>query len=129
DEARLVRRIDEVAAQRQADACSRGDAVDRGDHRLRQLADGADERVVFGGEHGAEGTLVRAATQVRATAETTAGSSQHDGSDGLVSAGGLERRQELLPHCRVERVEAVRPVERDRGDAVRACDLDRLVWV
>ena len=57
--------------------------------------------------------------QVLAGAEATPGTGDHDGANGGIS-GLLERRPQRGVQRPVERVEDVRPVERDREDGAVA---------
>ena len=117
-EAGLLGRDDDVGGERQAHSGPGGDAVDRGDDRLRQVADRLDQRVVLGGQHGPEVALLGSAAQVGAGAEAAAGAGDHDSARRLVARGDLERGQQLFAELAVERVERLGPVEREGRDAV-----------
>ena len=72
------------------------------------------------------GDVVRAAAklvQVLPHAEAAAGARQHDDADAGIRRP-LERRAQPVVRRRVERVEDVRPVERDRQDGAVAAYLD-----
>src|SRR5437879_6106791 len=66
-----------------------------------------------------------AAREVRAGAKRTSGSGEHDGADGVARAQLLHPAVELGPEGGVQRVELLRPVERDHGDASLDLDQDR----
>ncbi len=127
DEARVVGGVDEVTGERQGGAGTRGDAVDRGDHRLGQVPDGADERVVLVGQDAAEVALAAAAAQVRPAAEAASLTGDDDGADRLVASRRLDRGEQLGAHRCVEGIQRLGPVEGDGRDGVGQIDPDRLV--
>jgi hypothetical protein len=70
--------------------------------------------------------IAPARCEVSAGAERAARAGDHDDPHSLVHRGVAERREELVPHRAVDRVLALRPVERDREHTVCLVDLQRL---
>jgi hypothetical protein len=67
--------------------------------------------------HGASGRDRRECLPVKAGAKAFARAGQHDGAQTGHAAQPLARRDDGLEHRRIERVELVRAIERDLGDA------------
>jgi hypothetical protein len=59
------------------------------------------------------------ALDVAAGAKRAARAGQHDGADGFVRRETGQRLQQRIHHRRRQRIEPVRPVERQQRDAVR----------
>ena len=93
DEARVLGGVDEVAGQRQRHARAGGHAVDRGDHRLRQLADGGHQRVVLIGQDATEVSLAAAPPRRSApAAEASTLPGDHHRPDRVVAPRRLDGR-------------------------------------
>ena len=121
DEARRARRQDDVAGQREIGTRAGGNAVDGAQHRPLEALQAADQRVVQAIERGAEvDRLARdlPLAEVLAGAERAPGAGQQHGADRPVELDPVERVGELRVHRLVEGVEAVRPVQGDRRDAI-----------
>ena len=111
-----------VAGERDVRARAGGGAVQGAEDRLGQLAHAPHQRVVVRAERDREVDRRRARADV-ALGEVLAGAEgppcareHHDADLGLVR-GALHRLAQQLVHLWVERIELVRPVERDREDA------------
>src|SRR5205807_6238654 len=122
DEARRVGSDAEVAGACERNPGSGGDAVDGGDHRLLQRANGEDVRVIALTQPRAD--VARGLPelgQILADTESPP-RPREDHSTDIRLARLLERGRETAMQLRVEGVEDVGPVERDRQDgAVPAC--------
>ena len=99
------------------------DAVDCGDDGLLERADREDVDVVGRAQHRRDVTCLAERPEVLAGREAAAGSGDHDRAHGGI-ARLLERCAQLLVHGARERVELVRPVQRDRLHAAVATNLD-----
>src|SRR5262249_13080993 len=123
DEARRARRQHDVAGQRDVGPRARGNAVDGADDRLRQAAQAPDQRIVPGFERVPRGRAAAPAVppqgQVLAGARAAARAGQEHGADLGIALGVLERRLQLAVEIRRERIELLRPIERQRRDAGR----------
>src|SRR6185312_10436463 len=112
----------QVAGKRQRQACAGGGAAQHGDGGLRYLVQEA------GGLHAlaqAAGALIEALAapfghglDVAAGAEGASGAGENDDRDLMIARGALQRVVQAGEHFRVERVEPVRPVHRQRQNAV-----------
>ena len=116
----MVRRDREVAQHLQDVAAADGHAVDRGDDRLRDVADQAVERLDL--EDAALGRAVVAGLQplllVAARAEgPLPGARQRHHSHRPIGPRQLERADQLVDRATAERVVTLRPVDRDPGQA------------
>src|SRR5581483_11856619 len=122
---RRARRDPDVHGQREGDAEADGRPVDGRDDRLRHLVDPQRD------ESAAVAVLLRrlapalaraerraASPEVGAGAEGPAGAGHDDRPHAVVRIRAIEGGDELLDHGRVDGVEALRPVQRDRGHAV-----------
>ena len=74
-------------------------------------------REILERRRGASGRDRRECLLVEAGAKALARAGEHDGAQARHAAEPLARRDDRLEHRRIERVELVRPVERDLGDA------------
>ena len=80
--------------------------------------DRLDQRVVLVGEHAPELALTAPAAEVGAGAEPTPRAGDHHGPDvGIAPLRGLDGGEQLPAHRRVERVQRLGAVERERGHA------------
>src|SRR5262249_20450032 len=113
----------EVAGAGERDPRTGARPVDRGDDRLLERADRKDVRVVRRTEHvpGRAGVLAEL-VQVLPDAETAACASDHDGAN-LGIARLLESVRDALVHLKVDRIEHVGAIERDRQHAAVPRDL------
>ena len=104
----------DVAGERQIGAGAGRDAVDRGDHRQRQLPDFFDHRVIVVEQIG---DIVRVGVddrgQVLAGAEAAPGAGQQHRAAGFVGLRVVERGDDRVGHLRRQRIEPLRPVQRD----------------
>src|SRR6185295_12369743 len=124
----------DVHRQGHGDAESHRRAVDGRDQRLLHVEDAQGDppaavAVLAGRLAPAAGDAIEgpgAAGQVRARAERAPrpGDDQH--AHVVVRIGPVEHREELVEHDGVQRVELVRPVQGDGGDAVRHLVAQRL---
>ena len=124
----LVRRDDQVAAQRQVAACPDGDAVDLRDRglghaveRQRRVADVAHHRELMTALR-----LLGATGEIRAGAEVATGPGDHDDAIVVAFSDVEERLEQLAPHRRVRGVLLRRPVECDRDDVITARNFESL---
>ena len=119
-----VRGDADVARARERHPRAGGGAVDGRDDRLLERADREDVRVIARAQAVADvARRLAELGQVLPDAEAAARAGDDDGAH-VRAAGLLERRAERLVHRRVERVEDVRPIERDREDGAVAAGLD-----
>ena len=121
-EARLLGGHDQVGGKGEAHAGTRGDAVHRGHHRLRKVAQRADQRVVLARQDAAEVALAAPTAQVGASAEGTPGSGEHHAAHRIVAGDALQAGQQLPAERGIERVERIGAVEGQRGDAIGHVD-------
>jgi hypothetical protein len=113
-----------AAGAGEREACTGGGSVHGRDHRLLERPDRGDVRVVAAAQAGADvAGLVAEFAQILADAEAASGACDDHRAD-VVAAGLLERHRERPVHRRVERVEDVRSVERDRQHRALAGRLD-----
>ena len=123
----------EIAACHQLAAGGGGDALDRGDHRLRQMHDGLHHRAA--GIHdlreiGAAAIGIGAARgqflHVVAGGKSRAVGRDHDRADAVVVVNVLQRRVQFGDQAFRQAVAGRRPVEREHGDAAeRLAQQDR----
>ncbi len=127
---RGARRHHDVAHQREADPGTRSDAVDRDHHRYTQLKPGVHHRVEIFAQAGSD---VRAAAALRVAEQIVAheiGAGTKCAADGGEHHGtnvplGVDRRGgrcQIGDERPIQRVQPVRAVERDVGDAVPALE-------
>ena len=119
--------VDDVAQQRDRRPEPHRVAVHRRDHRLRALQQVVDDLAALLQRH----ARVRRRwlrPEVAAGAERPPGAGDHEHPDGRVGVDVTGQPCELVVHLGVDRVEAVRAVQRGQHDAVVALvDRDRLV--
>ena len=115
----------DVHRQRQGGAEADGRAVDGGDHGLLHVEDPQRDEpaavvVVLRalGAAQAAGERLAPAAKVGAGAEGAAGAGDDHRPHAVVAVGPIESLDQLADHRGVDGVEAVRPVERDRGHPV-----------
>ena len=119
----MLRRDDDVRLAQQVEGATAGHAVDRGDDRLPQLlAARSDElaRVVVG-VRVEEELLLRhrdLATVDPRAERLVASGGEHDRPHVVVDLDRLPHVTELALHGLVERIVALRPVQRDDSDMV-----------
>ena len=96
------------------------DAVDGGDHNRFHLAELANHRVVFLAQRRAQRAFLfrRAAFQILAGAKGPARAGDHHAAHFLVALAVFQRFENFLVHLRHEGIQRLRPIERDRADAV-----------
>ena len=120
-EARRARRHDEVTGERNVRTRTGSHAIDRGDHRQRQLAQRQHQRLVVfldrfaeigGTAAGSHRTIIEILP--RTEAASSAGDHQHARTTGL---HGGERGADLGMHRRIEAVETLGAIEGQPGDA------------
>src|SRR5262245_58222628 len=125
-EPRLGRCDQHVAAERELEAPGDGEAVDRADDRQRATRHGVEQALVAATDRRRDVRLARPLAtellQVDAGAERPA----HPGQDDDVNVAGPrdvgERVAQSVAQLTRERVQRLRPIERQRGDAVGAVD-------
>ena len=120
----------EVGRERERAADADCGTVDRGDHRLRHLADTGDDRVVALLQPGTQvgqpvRSLLARLREVGAGRERAAGAGDQDGADRLVGGEVLDRLAQVEPELQVPGVELVGAVEGDRRGAVSDREVDR----
>jgi hypothetical protein len=131
DEGRGLRGNHEVAGEREACACARGDAVHRGDRGHRQAPQRKHQRLVVALDRFAE-IGARAAgrhlaiAEVLARAEAAAGARQ-DQHARAVLGNASERLADFRVHLPVEAVEPLGTVQRKARDAIAHVIEDRRV--
>src|SRR5204863_4673111 len=107
-----------------------GGTVDGGDHRFRHLEDAQrDEAAAVAMLLGTLAAAVEgpgAAAEVGARTERAAGAGDDDGAHAVVGVGAVEGGDELTDDGRVDGVEPVGAVERERRDPVRVVVEQRL---
>src|ERR1019366_5799853 len=138
---------DEIARHRDCEAAGRGDAVHRGDKRLRRafdLGDGAVDvledlleqftvaiitaAACFGCEITQVGGVPASADilQIGAAAEDSAGATNYNGAHAVVARELKARLAQVLRRCDIERVEPLGAVDRDDANPVVALHFDVL---
>ncbi len=123
-EARRVGGDANVAGERERQPRAGGRAVHGCDHGLLERADREHVAVVVAAQ--VAGDVARARLellQVLADAEAAPSAGDHDRADGRILRL-LERREEPACTARVQRVQHIRAVQRDRQDAAVARDFD-----
>ena len=127
-EAGPVGRHHEIARQGQVTPRARCRSVDHGDRggaeasqRHDRAVDRLDPRLPFRRRH----RIVPHQLDVAARAEVLARAPDHHHPHARVIAESLQRGFEVMAHRHVQRVADLRPVQRDRGHAVRARGQDR----
>ena len=123
----VLRGEQHVAHQGELEAASDREAVDRADDRpgIGLQRGGHVDR--FGILIGAEGKAGLARFfQVDARREGTAGASEHDGADARIVLQFGEHADDLGAQGPVQRIQCVRPVQRDEGNGAVALDEDDL---
>ena len=123
-EAGLRRSHPQVAGERQAHAGAGGDAIDGGDRRLVETEHGHRlpahpaelvHRVGFRTRRRCPGRRPRTG-QVDARREPATHAGEYDGADVAVVLGLGQRRRDAVPQGRIQRVQPLRPVEREHED-------------
>src|SRR6266545_4502628 len=120
-EARALRRDDQVTCHRELAAAAEAIAGDRGDERRPHAADcipAVDSPLLVKRNGRTLGELA----DVRAGSERTLGAAEHDAADGVVTVESLQLGDELVHELARERVELLRPVEKDDRNRVVALD-------
>ena len=113
------------ARHRQLAPAAQRVAVDRRDHRLAEILDEIEdvlpgERMLAAGRRRLDGELVDVGP---GDERLVAGAGQDDDANGFVAASRSRMaRPQLVERGRVERVENLRPVDRDDGDGAVALD-------
>ena len=128
-ELRLVARVDEVAREGELAPSAEGEAVHGGEDRDRRRLDPLPQSVPEVGERPrfGRGHLAHRA-DVRAGRERLVPGSRQDRAVDLLVGGELhDHVEELAQERRVDRVQLVRSVQRDRRDVPFARDEDRFV--
>ena len=122
---RLLRHDAEIARERDHRAGAGGDAVDRGDDRLAQRADGADERAGHAREAPAarRASIANSGPMMSCTLPPEqkprpAPVMHHARAPSLSRSSATKRVAQLGVDLEGERVERVGAIERDGGDAV-----------
>ena len=114
--ARRLARHEDVATQREFEAAGVAVAVDAGDRRGRQRLEGVDG---LGLEVAARcGIVVGDRLQVVAGAERSPCAAEHDAAHAVVIGERVEMGAQFDEHRWRERIELVRAIEGERGDAV-----------
>ncbi len=126
-EARRLRGDHEITAEREVAPGARGDAVDRGDRRDRQLVqakrgapDHAHRRDCAAGT--TQAAVLRRAREVGARTERVAGAGDDEHAVGAVQGDLVEEVDEALPHLERDRVLTGRTIDREPHHAVVALD-------
>src|SRR4051812_6288999 len=125
-EDRAARRVADVAAEREGEAEPRGGAVERGDDRLRRVAQAHDQarHVLLVGEAiprrvaAVVARRVAVAAQVEAGAEPPPGAREHDGAARAIGGDGIELLVQRTAELGRHRVQPVGAVEREQPDLV-----------
>ena len=122
DEARRLRRNDDVACEREVGARAGGNAVHGADHRHRQRPQREDERLVVAVDRCAEidrrlARGYRAIRQVLPGTESAAGAGDQQYARRCVAAHTGERVAHFGMHRIVEAVETIGAIERQPRDA------------
>ena len=123
DEERRIGREADVARAREREAGARADTVHRGDDRLLERPDRQDVDVVRRAQHRRDVAALAERRQILPGREPAAGARDDDSAHRRI-ARLLERSLQSLVHLARERVQLVRPVERDRLDGPVAHGLD-----
>ena len=110
----------EVAGERERESGAGRDAVDSGDHRLVHGTDGADRRGVVIPEHRShvESTVGRGGTEILTAAEAAPRAGDDHRANGAARGCLDERPGDLIEEPRGDRIEDLRPVERQGEDPV-----------
>ena len=124
-EARSVGRDAKVLRDREHEPSAEREAVDGGDRHLRQRREAAHDRRVTPGERfGVVGGDALHLLDVVAGTEGAAAPGDHEHADVVHSRDPLERLLERGRQAAIERVERLRAVEPQPGDAVLRLKLD-----
>ena len=116
----VLRRDDQVAPQRELVAAAHAPAVDHGDDRDRQAADGHRETLHAVVPHRAvDPVQALHGVEVAAGRERlVAGAGDHRAGDRRVLAGRFQRVDHLIERLLAERVQHARAVDGDPGDLI-----------
>src|SRR5207248_1500732 len=123
-EARLSRRDDQVARQRDLEAARQGEAFDRGDERLarRPLGDAGKAAVA-----GVWRLSLHERLEVHARREVAAGAGDDAYAQVVLGVEAVERLGHAVRDVAVDGVARIRPVDGDHEDAVAILGQDCLV--
>ena len=116
----------DIAGECDIAAGAGGDAVHRGNNRKGQGAQFADQRIVVrlqrAAEHDRFARFGEPVAEILTRAEAASCAGDQQCAAGFVGLGLIDGLAQCLMHRFVERIELIRPVERD--DAKSAADLD-----
>ena len=106
---------DQVAMHRQFAAAAQGEAVDRGDHRLRAARDGFPVALAVAAVQ-ADRRARREIAEIGASCKAARVAGEHDDADRRIRAERLEVAGEALARLVVQRVPGLRTIEAKQGD-------------